>query len=181
MAELRQKQARIALDAARSVVTALQEQIARNAAAFEARLGCSEDGDSWLVRYQQSARLGDRLELAEAKAQAAEGKYREASTARTKIATEVEASAVPAPPAMACFSSRSAAGATRAFGRGRDASLACRPTGQAANTRSGFAGVTVRGGLLPARRAEAHFPIEKRGRLCETSSSWQDWPCSSLP
>jgi flagellar biosynthesis chaperone FliJ len=91
MAELRQQQARIALDAARSVVTALQEQIAHNAATFEARLGCSEDGDSWLVRYQQSARLGDRLELAEAKAQVAESKYQEASTARTKMATEVEA------------------------------------------------------------------------------------------
>jgi hypothetical protein len=91
LAELRQKQARAALDAARTEVAAIQEQIAHSAAVLQAGLAAAGQDASWLSRHQQSLRLGLLLELAEAKARQADEKYREASAARTRIATEVEA------------------------------------------------------------------------------------------
>jgi hypothetical protein len=90
LAELRLKQARAVLDAAEAEVAALTEQVARGADALAARLGQPDDG-SRLGRWQQSARLGDLLEAAEAKARAAAARYREAAAARTQIAAEVEA------------------------------------------------------------------------------------------
>ncbi len=91
LAELAQKQARAALDAARADVAALNERIAHNAAAFASRLGSSEDAAAWLSRWQQSARLADLMDGLEAKANGAAVQYEEASAKRTAIATEVEA------------------------------------------------------------------------------------------
>lgn len=91
LAELRQKQARAALDAARAEAAAIHEQIARSAADLAARLARAAEDASWLARHQQALRLGPLLELAEAKARQADVQYRETSAARTQIATEVEA------------------------------------------------------------------------------------------
>jgi len=91
LAELRQKQARAALDAARAEVTAIQEQIARSAAVLAAALSDAAKDVSWLARQQQSLRLGPLLELAEARACQADLQYQQASAARTQIAQEVEA------------------------------------------------------------------------------------------
>ena len=91
LAELRQRQARAALDAARAEVTAILDQIARSAAVLQDGLAAAGRDASWLSRHQQSLRLGGLLELAEAKARQADVRYQEASAARTQIATEVEA------------------------------------------------------------------------------------------
>jgi hypothetical protein len=91
LAELRQKQARAALDAARAAVAALNEQVARSAAALEAGLAGAAHDASWLARHEHALRLRPVLELAEAKARQADVQYQEASAARTRIATEVEA------------------------------------------------------------------------------------------
>jgi flagellar biosynthesis chaperone FliJ len=91
LAELRQKQARAALDMARAEVAAIHDQIAQSAAVLEAGLAAAARDASWLSRHQQSLRLGRLLELAEDKARQADVKYQEASAARTQIATEVEA------------------------------------------------------------------------------------------
>ncbi len=91
LAELRQKQARAALEAARAEVRAIQEQVARRAAALAVGLaGAAQDG-SWLAMHQQALRLGPLLELAEARARQADVQYQEVSAARTEIAKEVEA------------------------------------------------------------------------------------------
>jgi hypothetical protein len=91
LAELHQKQARVALEAARAEVAAIEEQVARSAAALAAGLAGAADDPSWLARHQQAVRLGPILELAEAKAREAEVHYQKASAARTQIAGEVEA------------------------------------------------------------------------------------------
>ncbi len=91
LAELRQKQARVALDAARAEVAFLNEQVARSAAVLAAGLATAAGDASWLARQQQALALGPLLELAEAKARQADGKYQETSAARTQIAAEVEA------------------------------------------------------------------------------------------
>jgi hypothetical protein len=51
LAELRQKQARAALDAARAEVAAINEQIAHSAAALEAGLAGAGRDASWLARH----------------------------------------------------------------------------------------------------------------------------------
>lgn len=91
LAEMRQKQARVALDAARADVAALNDQIARNAASYEARLGRPEESGALLALWQQSARFADQMSLLEARVRQAAGHYEEASAARAQIATEVEA------------------------------------------------------------------------------------------
>jgi len=91
LAELRQKQARVALEAARAEAAILQEQIAQSAAALAAHLADPARDASWVARHQQALRLGPLLELAEAKSRQANEKYRQASAARTQVATEVEA------------------------------------------------------------------------------------------
>jgi hypothetical protein len=91
MAELRQKQARAALDAARAEAAALHELVARSAAELAAGLAGAADDPAWLTRQQQSLRLAPLIELAEGKARKAEGEYQQASAERTRIATEVEA------------------------------------------------------------------------------------------
>jgi flagellar export protein FliJ len=91
LAELHQKQARAALDVARAELAVVHEQIAHSAALLQAGLAAAGCDALWLSRHQQVLRLAPRLELAEAKLQQADVKYREASAARTQIATEVEA------------------------------------------------------------------------------------------
>jgi hypothetical protein len=91
LAELRQKQARAALDAARAEVAVIAEQIARSAAALEAGLAGAARDASWLARQEQSLRLRPLLELAEARARQADVNYQQASAARAQAATEVEA------------------------------------------------------------------------------------------
>jgi flagellar FliJ protein len=91
LAEMRQKEARAALDAALAAVAAVNDQIARNAAALAAALAQAGQDGSWLARQQQSVGLGHLLELAEAEAREREVKFREACAARTQVAQEVEA------------------------------------------------------------------------------------------
>ncbi len=91
LAEVRQKQARAALDAARAAVAVLHDQVARSAAALAAGLAGAAEDPAWLARQQQALRLGPVIELAESKARQADVQYQEASAARTRIATEVEA------------------------------------------------------------------------------------------
>jgi flagellar FliJ protein len=91
LAELRQKQARAALEIARAELAVLHEQIAQCAAVLQDGLAAASRDALWLSRHQQALRLAPRVELAEAKAHQADLKYREASTARTQIAAEVEA------------------------------------------------------------------------------------------
>lgn len=91
LAELRQKQARAALDAARAEVAALHELVARSAAALAAALPGAADDPAWLTRQQQSLRLAPLIERAEGKAREADVHYQKASAERTQIATEVEA------------------------------------------------------------------------------------------
>lgn len=91
LAEMRQKQARVALDAARADVAALNDQIARNAAEYEARLGRGGAADGLLGLWQQSARFADQMSFLEARVHQAAAHYQAASAARAQIATEVEA------------------------------------------------------------------------------------------
>jgi flagellar biosynthesis chaperone FliJ len=91
LAELRQMEARAALDAARAQVAVLHDQVAQSAAALQACVADALRDAAWLARHQQALRLGPLLELAEANARQADHKYQEASAARTQIATEVEA------------------------------------------------------------------------------------------
>jgi len=91
LAELRQMEARAALDAARAQVAVLHDQVAQSAAALQTCLASAVRDAAWLARHQQALRLGPLLELAEAKARQADHMYQEASAARTQIATEVEA------------------------------------------------------------------------------------------
>src|SRR5207302_6788900 len=78
LAELRQKQARAALDVARAEVAAIHDQIAQSAAVLEASLAAAARDASWLSRHQQSLQLGRLLELAEDTARQADVKYQEA-------------------------------------------------------------------------------------------------------
>ena len=91
LAELRQMEARAALDAARAQVAVLHDQVAQSAVALQTSLAGAVRDAAWLARHQQALRLGPLLELAEAQARQADHKYQEASAARTQIAAEVEA------------------------------------------------------------------------------------------
>jgi flagellar export protein FliJ len=90
LAEQRQEQARAALDAARSVVAALIEELARNAVHVEGKLGQSTTPGEWLALSQHSVQLGRSLELAEAEVLKKLGLLREAAAQRTRAAREVE-------------------------------------------------------------------------------------------
>src|SRR4051794_34104951 len=83
------QQARGVLDAARAEVASLQGQIDQNAAACELRLQTGDGG--LLPLYQQSARLGDLLRVAESRAEVALKHYHEATAALARIASEVTA------------------------------------------------------------------------------------------
>jgi flagellar export protein FliJ len=90
-AELRQRQARVVLQAAQSEVAAIEDRLAQNAAALESQIGQSVEPDLWLARYQHLTAIGQALESAEAKAQPAARDLEQADAARARIATETEA------------------------------------------------------------------------------------------
>lgn len=89
-AELRQRQARGLLDAARTEMKVLEESLSENAEAIESRLGQPVLPDFWMAHYQHMARLEQALNSAEAKTHKADANLEEANRVRAKIATEAE-------------------------------------------------------------------------------------------
>lgn len=86
LAEMHQKQAQAALDAAQAELAPLQDQL--TTALAELQQGAPDA--SWLGRYQHSTRLADLVALAQAKVLAAETEYELACEARKQMAAEVE-------------------------------------------------------------------------------------------
>ena len=91
MAELRQKQARAALEMARRVVASIWTQLEQNAEALEVKVGTSIATGPWLAHYQHAAQLGQALEAADANLRRATQELRQASAQRVQITQEVEA------------------------------------------------------------------------------------------
>ncbi|HZU37498.1 MAG TPA: hypothetical protein VFA18_16375 [Gemmataceae bacterium] len=90
LAELRQQQARVILDAALAQVEQLASQIQQTAADLEQRGVASQSASVWLACYQHTAQLGQALEQAEGKVRQVERQLQQANAARARIATEVE-------------------------------------------------------------------------------------------
>jgi flagellar export protein FliJ len=91
LAEMRQQQARTALDAALAVVADLQTQVAETAADVAAHAGMAEPVGAWRTRNARVSYLAVQIQAAEAKVAEATRKLQEASAARVQITTEVEA------------------------------------------------------------------------------------------
>jgi flagellar biosynthesis chaperone FliJ len=91
LAELRQHQARAAVEAAEARRAAFQEQLQRVATALAGQMGQTVDASFWMAHYRRSAQLTDALRTAEVQIQQATQKWQDACAERTRIATEVEA------------------------------------------------------------------------------------------
>lgn len=91
LAQLRQRQARAALDKALAIVHGLQNQLTQAAQLFEAALAGHDRLASGFEQQQHSVLLGRLLEAAEADARQADRAFQDACKARTQLATEVEA------------------------------------------------------------------------------------------
>lgn len=91
LAELRQRQARQVLDAARAEVARLWEQLGHTAGALTGKLGGAVPASAWVAHYDHSVQLSKILETAEAREQRAEQGVQEAAALHTRIAQEVEA------------------------------------------------------------------------------------------
>ncbi len=91
LAELRQQQARAAVERIRAEIASLSMQLQATATAFELRLKSSITTGSLAGYYERSSQLGQRIGAAEERLQGALAELATATTARTKITTEVEA------------------------------------------------------------------------------------------
>jgi flagellar FliJ protein len=91
LAEQKARQARMALDAAVAEAASLARQLAQVADSLIARRDQQADPVSWTTRHEQSTRLGQLLQLAEARAEQAREVHAEAEQQRARIAIEVEA------------------------------------------------------------------------------------------
>lgn len=90
LAELRQQQARHALDTVEAEVQELQHRLARVADALTARPGPQVGPVSWVTRHQQAALIGDQLRAAQLRAAQVRQAFEEAARQRTQAAIEVE-------------------------------------------------------------------------------------------
>ena len=91
LAEMRQKQARVAYEGAKAQVQFLWDRLAENAGTLEAQLRDSMHPSSWMACYQHSAQLGQVLDAAEASVRRTRQQLDQANAARARIAAEVEA------------------------------------------------------------------------------------------
>jgi flagellar FliJ protein len=87
MAELREMQARAAVDLARRRVEDLREQLERVA---ESMAEAPRPPDSWPARFERTVRIGDALKIALESLEKAEQALREAAKERLRWSTEVE-------------------------------------------------------------------------------------------
>ncbi len=91
VAELRQQQARLAVENIRAEMAALANALRTTAAALETQVGRTVPVGAWASHYVHSTQIGERLRAAEARLQRAVAELEAAAALRTKITTEVEA------------------------------------------------------------------------------------------
>lgn len=91
LAEIRQKQARAALDAAQAMVAAQEQRLAETADTLAAHLGQALASLTWIALHEQSVQLSRLVQEAEAQEKQAAQKLQEAETQRTQMKQEVEA------------------------------------------------------------------------------------------
>ncbi len=90
LAELRQLQARRALEAIRAEAARLRERLGQTAGALGGKLGAPIPAAAWVAYYEHSAQLGQAIEAAEARAERAARTLQEAAAQHAEIAREVE-------------------------------------------------------------------------------------------
>jgi flagellar export protein FliJ len=91
LAELRQKQCLVELEAAQSVVRGFQEMLSGAARRAESQLGAPLAAAAWTAAEEHAVRIGRALEQAEVRRRLAAAKYDEATQALRQLAMEVEA------------------------------------------------------------------------------------------
>jgi flagellar export protein FliJ len=91
LAEIRQKRARMAVDAAEARVAAIRLELARNAAGLGEKVGVALPAGTWQGVQAHAARLGRDLEAAEVDLRRATGELDQAAAARARAAAEEEA------------------------------------------------------------------------------------------
>jgi flagellar export protein FliJ len=91
LAELRQQQARLAVDKVRAEIATLTGQLQAASSALETQIGRSVEAGAWTGCYEHSTRVGNALRAAEAMLMNALAELETASSLRTKITQEVEA------------------------------------------------------------------------------------------
>jgi flagellar export protein FliJ len=91
LAEVQQKQAAAALQAAQAETLALGEQLTRACLTLQQKLGKPQDATTWMAVYLQSARLQQALQTAGTKVKQAAHDFDVAAAARKQAAMEVEA------------------------------------------------------------------------------------------
>jgi flagellar export protein FliJ len=90
VAEVQQKQAAAALQAAKVEARALGEQLDRVCLGLQQKLGKPQNTTTWMAVYLQSARLQQALQTAVGKVESAAQLYDRAALARKQAAVEVE-------------------------------------------------------------------------------------------
>lgn len=91
LAEIRQKQARAALDAAQAMVAAQEQRLAQTADTLAAQVGQALASLTWIALHEQSVQLSRLVQEAEAQQRQAAQKLQEAEAQRTQMKQEVEA------------------------------------------------------------------------------------------
>jgi flagellar protein FliJ len=91
LAEIRQKRARLAVEAAEGRIATIRSDLARDAAGLGEKVGRALPAGAWQDVQAHAARLGRDLEVAESDLRRAAGELEQAAAARSRAAAEEEA------------------------------------------------------------------------------------------